>query len=114
MADVFNIIQQIDKLKSESKYSQKKAVIGSLIAIFTHARAKYNTVDYTLIEISIYTNDSVSRRFRGENIMVRDDEILIYMKDKFEHLYNISDITKILVNNKIAGIPEPFVYKFDN
>lgn len=112
MADVFNIIQQIDKLKAESKYSQKKAAIAPLIAIFNHARAKYGIEDYTLITISIYTNN-MSREFGYENIMVNNDEILIYTNDKFVHLCNIIDITKIEIYNKFAGIPEPFIYKFD-
>lgn len=114
MADVFNIIQQIDKLKSESKYSQKKAEIVPLIAIFNHARALYENIAYTLIEMSIYTNDNVSRDFIGENMMVLNDEILIYKNDKFEHLCNIVDITKITIDNKFGGPSEPFIYEFDN
>ena len=112
MADLFNILKEIEHLKTESKYLKKKAEITPLIALYNHVRGK-NLENYNIVySLTIFVNNKKLDTFMNDKIIALNDEV--YSETDQKKVCDIKDITKIEMVNTVDGKHKTYEYKFIN
>ena len=135
MDDVFNIINEIEELKSEiqslkseSKYLRKKSEITPLIALYNHVRsyslfyedAKDKTVDKDKIvnknlvySITFYTMGNKKYSYVHDRVMALNDTIYEVVNNGRNKICNIKEVVKVDLVSNYKGIDKIFTYEFD-
>jgi len=125
MTDVFNIENEIKKLKSEikslkddSKYLKKKAEITPLIALFNHVRHQINKDKnkedlYIVYTITFYTKEKKRHSYGFNKIIALNDSIHEHTDDGLKILCDIDDVTKVELASAYKGEHRLFEYEFD-
>jgi len=120
MGDVFNIINEIDKLKSEiqllkteSKYLKKKSEITPLIALYNHIRGQNLKGKYTVYSITFFTKDKERHSYKFDKIIALNDAIHELGDEGSSKICDIEDIVKIELVSNYKGENKIFTYKYE-
>jgi len=112
MSDIFNILKDIDKLRTDSIYLKKKAEITPLVALYNHVRGKNLETNNIIFSLTIFVNNKKLEPFMTDKIIALNDEIFSETNQK--KVCDIKDITKIEMVNTVEGRHKTYEYEFAN